>query len=278
MPIVVAPGVVVSLGGSPDADAPLIGYDSLLSSSSVSASSEATNKPITLALNSSTAQRWEGSSAVDQTITAELNGVDEIDYVGIAAHNLGTIGATVSIEGATTVDTADNPEYSDLEVDTLPGDDCALLFRFTKAPYQYLRITISLPTGATVAPFIGILYAGELLQFQRNIYVGHRPITLARNNVITTGVSESGEFLGRVRTREMLRTEVTVDNVEPAWYRANIDPFAEQAVLSPFFWAWRPYTYPQEVVFGWIRGDIQPSNALPNGYMSFQLDMEAISC
>jgi len=273
MSIVISDDVILSAVGG--ADAPLIGYRTVTGAATVTATSAVDAQPITLALNKSTAEKWKASSVADQTIEVEPGSAVTLDYVGIAAHNLGTAGATVRVEGATEVDAYDDPDYFDLDVDIMPADDCAILLRFEKQEYIAIRVLIE---DASAAPEIGILYVGELLPMQRNLYVGHTPANLALNTTIAAGVSEGGSFLGQIEARRTLRTNVQIDNVTPSWYRTTFRPFTLVARTTPFFWAWRPSSYPNEVVFGWTTTDISPTNTLPNGYMSFEFGFEGIYC
>jgi len=273
MSVIISGEIVLSAVGG--ADAPLIGYHTILPNATITATSEADGHPITLATNVSTAEFWKATGTADQVIEIETNSSDDLDYIGIARHNLGTAGATITVEGATELDAYDDPDYFDLDVDVIPGDDCALLLRFEKQALLFVRITIENPS---VAPEIGVLYLGALLPMQRNLYVGHSPASLNRNTTIATGVAEAGTFLGLIEARHMLRTDVKFDNVTPSWYRSTFKPFADVSRTTPFFWAWRPTSYPDEVVFCWMASDVAVTNSLPNGFMSFEFSVEGVSC
>jgi hypothetical protein len=70
---------------------------------------------------------------------------------------------------------------------------------------------------------------------------------------------------------------VSLTNLKPDWYRANFDPFVVAAQDSPFFFGWRPYSYPNEVGFAWLTNDPSPSNMMSNGMMQVSLELNGVS-
>jgi hypothetical protein len=70
--------------------------------------------------------------------------------------------------------------------------------------------------------------------------VAHTPIKYGRRTNVTNGMSESGNFLGRIVLGQMVETEVSLQNITPGWYRSYMDPFIEASRETPFFFAWRP--------------------------------------
>jgi len=235
-------------------NAGVIGYQNILNVNNVTATSSLATNPITNVANPATAYTWEAASASTQTITINTAG-QEVDYIGIARHNLNQIGLTVSVKynGITIVPAT---SISDVQ---------ALLFLQNIAIPDTVEIIIS---GATVAPQIGVIYIGKSLRLERNIYVGHTPITYGRNRTSINGVSENGQYLGEIVVREVNMTQVSLQNLTPIWYRTMLDPFFDLKPRPPCFWAWRPETYPNEVGFAWIEGNPTMSNQRSNGMVS----------
>ena len=235
-------------------NAGVIGYQNILNVNNVTATSSLATNPITNVANPATAYTWEATSAATQTITINTAG-QEVDYIGIARHNLNQIGLTVSVKynGITIVPAT---SISDVQ---------ALLFLQNIAIPDTVEIIIS---GATVAPQIGVIYIGKSLRLERNIYVGHTPITYGRNRTSINGVSENGQYLGEIVVREMNMTQVSLQNLTPIWYRTMLDPFFKLSPRPPCFWAWRPETYPDEVGFAWVEGNPTMSNQKSNGMVS----------
>lgn len=197
-----------------------------------------------------------------QTITINTGG-QQVDYIGIAKHNLNQIGLTVAIKynGITVVPAQPVSEKQ------------ALLFLNNIASPDTVELIIS---GATSPPRIAVLYVGKALRLQRNIYVGHTPISYGRNRTAINGVSENGQYLGEIVVRELNTTSVNLQNLTPDWYRQNLDPFFALSPRVPCFWAWRPSKYEDEVGYCWVEGDPQMSNQRSNGMVQCSWNFKGI--
>lgn len=254
--------VLTTAGALDDSDAGVIGYINYATPVSISASSELMSNPSTDMANPSTAFRWIASSASTQTITIDVGG-QEVDYIGLARHNLNQFGLTISISYDGTQVVPPSPI----------GNNQALLFLQGLATPQVVTITIE---GATEAPSIAVLYIGKSIRLQRNIYVGHTPINYGRDRVAINGVSENGQYLGEIVVRETNSAQVSLQNLTPLWYRNTLDPFFAAKPRVPCFWAWRPNTYSAEVGFAWVEGNPRPTNQRPNGMMEISWNFRGI--
>lgn len=255
-----------------NADNPLIGYENLTTFSAVTATSELTGYPATNLANPATNLVWQADDTDEAYVTVIINRVDPVDYVAIARHNLGTGQVPISIEGLT--DSLSSPtEWVELVQDALLGDDSPALFRF--APQSLYAVRIRLQPGI-LAPSIGVLYTGKLLVVQRRVYVGHSPLPYSVSSKVTSNRSESGNFLGRIIINEQNTTNLALSNLDPVWYRQYMAPFIDASQEFPFFFAWRPSAYPQEVGYCWMSNTPIPSNQLSNGFMQISMQMTGI--
>lgn len=246
---------------------PIIGYNNIVIPSQIAASSEDASGfyPATNMANPATNLKWKAAGDADATIIiTNLDAVD-LEYIGIARHNLGTIKSTISVDGSTD----GGSTYSEALIDPfMQVTDDPIVCRFTKANYTNLRITLA---SNSDVPQIAVIYCGALLTLQRRIYVGHTPITLGRSRSNVNGMSESGQFLGRLFISQGRATAVSMKNLTPDWYRTYFDPFVDAAGEIPFFFAWRPEDYPDEVGYCWLAADPKPVNQASNGMMSVDL-------
>lgn len=220
----------------------LIGYNNLLVSS--------TEAP--LALTANTYERYEPASGA-VVAKFQLAALSPIDYVAIAAHNVGTQddGTELLIQYATTIGGA----LTDLESIT-PTDNAAIMICFDELDVAEIAIT----TNATTTGLeIGVVYAGKALQMQQPIYGGHTPIDLSAKTEYQSTMSDSGQFLGRNVIRKGLETTFSWQHLEDDWIRETFKPFIISAQTIPFFIKWRPDYYDSSV-FGYTTGDISPSN------------------
>jgi hypothetical protein len=182
--------------------------------------------------------------------------------MGLARHNLS--GATVSVEEF------DGSDWNEVFAEQVLGSNAPAIMRFSSTAASGFRLKIQ---NAAEEPEIAILYVGELLELQRRIYVGHTPITYGRQTTVQSGRSENGNYLGRVILQERLATSVQLENLTPNWYRETMEPFVISAKALPFFYSWRPTTYPDEVGFCWLTNDAVPVNQRANGMMSISLEL-----
>jgi hypothetical protein len=268
-------GESVSGGGVINANNPIIGYQNLVTSTNISATTADADFPAANLANPSTSLRWLGeigSPEADEYITIEVNTAELIDYVGIARHNFGTAQIPVSIEGLVDPD-ASPLVWDEIVQDSIPANDQPLILRFTPAAYASVRIRLQ---PGSAAPTAAVVYVGKLLVLQRRIYVGHTPINYGRASKVINAKSENGSFLGRIVLNESTTSKVDLQNLTPDWYRTYFDPFVTAAREKPFFWAWRPSDYPAECGYAWLTNDPKPSNQLANGMMQVSFDMGGI--
>lgn len=246
---------------------PRIGYDTDIANASLSADEEAAGYPASNLRNPATYLQWRGTSTAAQNVVANMDGNPTVDYLGIAVHNLGSAGITYTLERSD-----DAVSWTPIVSDS-PADDGAIIHEFDEVTDAFFRLAL---TSGSVAPRIGVWYLGQMLVMTRRIYVGHTPVTLARQRQVSTGRSESGQFLGRVQRRETLPFNISVQNLAPAWVRSTLDGFLEVSDVTPFFWSWRPTDYPAEVAYCWTDGDPAVVNARANGYMDFQASVQGV--
>lgn len=278
MSIVISSSYVItdslSGGGVITGDNPVIGWRTLVQAGSLQSTTAAAGFPVSNLGNPSTDLLWQGVVSIpeqDEYITLGVSTVDDVDYVGIAGHNFGSAQIPVSIEY---LDVETDPDtWVELIAPVILPDDGPAIFRF--APQAVADLRIRLQPG-DAAPEAAVVYAGKLLVLQRRLYVGHTPINDGRVTTIANGRSESGRFLGRIVLGQMTEGAIEMTNLTPDWCRDNVRPFLRQAQEAPFFFAWRPASYPREVGYCWLTNDPQPKNQLANGMMQVSLKLAGV--
>jgi hypothetical protein len=139
------------------------------------------------------------------------------------------------------------------------------LFTFQTAPEW--RITV---TGPTLTA--SVIKLGMALAMQRNTYGGNEPIT---KRVNTSPKSQLGaHFVGRQIHQTRREQSFKFSKLTPEWVRAYFKPFAREAKTESAFVAWRPATYPQDVIYGFCDDDIKPTNEMANGMMKVDFNIE----
>jgi hypothetical protein len=262
MAFVVSPSVVVNTLSQPLTHA-RIGYDNFVPAATVTATSAEAVWPADSVQRENTFERWQPTSG-NGSITIDNGTAKSADYIGIAAHTLGSTGSTLTIEQS-----ANGSSWTAIEVIS-PSSNQSLMLLFAEATARYFRVSVA---GST-APQIGVIYFGMALAMQRAIYSGHTPITLGRRTVKRPTKSQDGQFLGSSTIRNGLQTGFAWKHLKAQWYRDNFDPFVKSARNKPFFIAWRPSKFPGEIGYCWSTNDITPSNMGVLDYMDVSMSVE----
>ena len=263
--------IVIQSGHSPTR--PLtharIAHATITRTGTLSASGEQAGFEADAALNPLTYEFWK-PDVLQATWRIDAGSAVSVDYVGIAAHTLGTVGASVKPQWS-----ADDSAWNDITgISThVPANDNPILFLFASESHRYWRIEI---TGTTV-PSIGVVFIGVALAMPRPIYGGHSPIDLSRTTVIRPQISERGQFLGRSIVRSGFQADYSWQNLTPAFCRDEFDLFVADALLFPFFLAWRPSTFIESVVYAWSGQGISPSNTgIGEGLMQVSMSVSGL--
>ena len=245
-----------------------IGYNNKVTIGNVAADSSQSAFPVTNLANPATNSRWKSDSISGQYITVSLAG-QNVNYVGIAGHNLGASGCAIVIEGQE----SSGGSWSVIVASFTPSLDIPILKIFTKDEYYAVRVKLT-PSGTT-KPQIAVLYIGEVMLLERNAYVGKTPMMYARNVSSVNGFAESGDFLGRIIRGTTYSAKISIANMSPAWYRSTFDAFVQASATTPFFYAWRYVDYPLEIGYAVVSGGVPiPQNTGPNKLMSISFDIE----
>lgn len=217
--------------------------------------------------NPNTYERWIRSGS-DLSITITQTSPQTIDAIAIGAHNLGTIGSTVTISTS-----AASTGTFTTRATLSPDDDKAIIVLLgSEITAQRIRITLG---GLVLGAEIGVLYAGIALAMQRPIFGGHAPIHLNAETTYSNNASETGNWLGRTIVRNGYSTSYNWQFLTDDWYRDNFQPFVVTGRKKPFFIAWRPDLYPNETAYCWMTSDPKPSNrGGGTNYMEVSIDVQ----
>ena len=240
----------IAEGIAPDLKYPRIGYKKI--DSTVQGTNTKSGYSADAVKNNYTYERWRSAGAGN--IVLDAGEIVDVDYVSIGAHTLSGVSTVVSVS-------VDGVSYDDVG-EFVAGTNNAIMILFDNKEIRYVKIAV----GAEAE--IGVVYFGKVLVMQRAIYGGHTPITLSRTTEKNIYMSEEGEYLGTRIIRKGFSTDYSFEHLTASWVRNTFDPFVKHAITEPFFIAWRPSSFPKEVVFGWCDADIVPSNMGIRDYMS----------
>lgn len=247
MSVVISQNVVMSSLVNGGSGKPVIGWRNVINRNNITAQFEDQYWPAVNLSNPSTAQQWRSTSTASQTITIATQSNEAIDYVGIARHNLGTDGANISVTAV-----VEGVVQTVFTGAVLPNNAPSIL-RFDPVYASSIVIRI---VPVVAAPRIGVLYVGRLTVMQEGMQQDVAPIPYAFDDDIVTGQAESGDYLGRIVTRQSKYVEYTFLYCQYDWFKQELGQFMEKQRTTPFFFAWLPKDYPDECGFGWLEENV----------------------
>jgi hypothetical protein len=220
-----------------------IGYQNILVSTDTPAADPA--------LIPNTFERWLSGTG-NVAVRFQTAAIVGIDFVAIGAHNLGSSGAEVAVWISPTV----NGVFTQVALIN-PTNDNAIMVLFDETVTADVKITLG---GGTVDREIGYVSAGTALVMPRPIYGGHTPIVLTPETTYQQNTSSGGQFLGRNIIRKGISTNFEWNHLQPDFIRGEFQLFVQSAKTTPFFIAWRPAEYPEDVALVHTVNDIHPEN------------------
>lgn len=208
---------------------------------------------------------WWRPGTMPATWRVDLGEPRAVDYVAIAGHTLGSEATSVQVEYSN-----DDSDWTAFGPDFIPAGDAAIMILAPEVTARYWRLSIS--GGST--PRIAVVYVGLVLAMPHPIYGGHSPAVLSRDTSVRPSTSEGGQFLGQRIIRRGYHGSAEFRHLPPSWYRDEFDPFVRSMRRRPYFFAWRPATYPTEIIYAKTDDDIQPQNmGLGPGWMQVSWSM-----
>lgn len=244
---------------------PKIGYENLFTKGTVSVTSENASFPKENGYDWFTDDFWQPTAGGTQRISVDMGVDTAVDYVAVVAHDLYTQGASIRLQNS-----PDGVSWFNVGDEITPSDNTALMRVFAEATARYWAVRITSPTGNIVS--IGTVSVGKSMTIPIGFFVGYQPPRLNERHVRLVSNSENGEFIGQTVIRKGLNDALRLEYLTPAWVRSTWKDFAAHAVRTPFFFAWYPSKYPDEVVYITDVDDPEASNQHQK-FMSVNMSM-----
>lgn len=196
-----------------------------------------------------------------------------ISCAAIAAHNIGTLGATVNVRRSTDGGTI----WADAGAGSVtPTDDSPILWRMLTsgndaADWEF-RIT-GLTAGDPL--YIAVAFMGSLIAVPTRIYAGYSPVVRPTEVALQSNVSVGGNLLGSSIISTGSRISAQFDLVEQAFGRGNLRNFMPHFNAGKgFFFGWRPNAHPDDVHYCWREGEaLRFTNMGVLDFIQFGLNM-----
>lgn len=240
-----------------------IGWQTITRNAVVVASSERLGWPKESVKNATTYDRWSPSE-VPAWVSFDAGTNQDIDYFALGSHTLA--GATVTLQYS-----HDDLTWSDAII-LQPSRNDAVMAWFDSITARYWRVHVAGPTTF----YLGVVHIGRILTMPRGLTGGSGVGSLKRMTDILPSNSDSGQFLGRTIVRRGHDPRYRWDHLPAQWYRDEFDPFAVSAEKYPFFIATNPARWPDDVLYAWTTGDLDPRYSGNRDWMSVDLVLEAL--
>lgn len=246
---------------------PLIGWHSVFLPNAVTASSGINAAAV---WSPDTYTYWESDifdpTSVTHSLTISTGGVS-INYIGVAGHNIGTLGATYSIDGS-----SDGTTWTNFVSPRIMATNDPFLDYVDTKTYAFYKLKIAVPGGAPLIPvIIAHVKIGQILMLERPVWQGETPGGMDVRVDKIGSKSYSGKYLGSSVVSQGEGFSISQKNNTVSFVRsAPLQNFfkhsyrLEKLANGPaesFFYAWRPTTHPTEIQYcGTVIDFSAPSN------------------
>jgi hypothetical protein len=231
----------------------------------VTASTEAAGYSAVYAQDPKT-DRWWKPTAFPATWDIDLGSSLPISYIGVAAHDCATAGASLEFE------TWDGSAWV-ARVTHTPTDNSPVFVLLIRTSHTQARVRV---TGAIAK--LGVIYVGDVMEVpERALYTGSQPFNEAISTEFTMPVSESGNWLDRIAKRRGGMVQMSVTHLSEDWFRDTAQPLLTFMETAPVFMADRPSPFPLSVAYGFTRERPQTARGLPNARVSRSLELGMVA-
>jgi len=258
---------IVITGSPTDTDVINVLYGNVFNATTLSYSTQTTGKPAANIYDDATWNVWL-PTAVPAYIKADFGTAVSCNSCGIAAHDLGTSGATVEIQWST-----DNSNWNTIYgYSAITDEDVLIIWSAVSARYWQIYVT-----GA--AANIGHVKIGARLAFPVAPLSGHKPLHHARQYTMLSNESMGGNLLGNRVTRVGATSSVDVGLIDRDFAENDLLPFeVHYNEGKSFFYCGSPSDLPKDMGYCWRpEGSGEMNITLEEGDILAQVDFEVKS-
>ena len=243
-----------------------LAYDSAVERATVTATSAAPLRPANNLKTRDTYQTWR-ATAPEPVVTVLFAAPELINYVGIARHNMGSLGITALVE----IETAGDGW---LEVAVLqPDHDGPVMVPIAEVLAVNLRVSFY---GYEI-PTLAVLMAGKAVIMPRPLRATMQPVFGSRDTTVTPQISELGQLLGSVVVRNGVNVSPTWNNLTRDFYNDTLRLLAREMPGRAVMLMWQPLEHPDEVVFGMVSGDVTIAHIPRSARYTFGFSLSGVA-
>ncbi len=214
---------------------------------------------------------WQATGAGPFYITVNCASAKTANTLVIYKHNLGTVGATISVECS-----SDNfvTDTTVALTGFVPSNDKIIYKQFTSQNKQYWRLKITVP--ASSSPRMAILDIGTRLDFPYGVITPYDPIPQRIQG--ESNFSQSGNLLGSIVNYCEINPKPSWQYLDTSWVKNTFMSFWDNhaSKLTPFFWAWEPGDHADEVFLVTVKADAGMASPYESGQLIRDISLDLI--
>lgn len=235
-----------------------IGYNNILETGTVTASSEAASHPKENAFDWFPHDWWQATGPGQAFLTVDMGANAAVDYWALAFHNIHDYSGSIQAQYS-----SDNfvSDINDLDTVQYPADGVAVMRNVTQQNVRYYRFHV-VTTGSPA--HIGALAMGARLELPGHVPLPFGSPVLSRDDKVLNNASDTGNFLGSSVLSAGYEFMIQQKQITTAWVDSNWDAFADHARTKPFFYVWDQEDRPTEVIFAKATDITYPKRNVPN--------------
>ena len=250
---------------------PIIGYENLLTTATVTASTEEGANVVENAYDYRLDDYWQPTAATSHVIQIDLGAATDVDYIAFYSSDFAAMaGSTITIKADTTATpTTTRATY------TVAAGGLARMDIFTLFSFRYVSLTIA--TTAAQSPKFQMISIGARLDVERGLRDGFMPPNLGSRTKPETNISENGYFIGRSLESSAVKFSMSLNNLSESWVRTNWPALLAHMERYPLFILPQPTDYPEEAIFAWTTGRVSSPRYQEATMMQVSLNFEGFS-
>lgn len=208
----------------------MIAYNNVLRAATIDSEDTAAGYPFSNALTGRTSEQVGFSSGASRVVDFDNGSAVAVSALCVAHHNLGSVGATLTLSGS-----ADDATYTPLVTQSFTNDNVSFL-TFTEASYRYLRLTVS---GHGGAAYIGDVFAGPVLTLPFGPNTGWTQPSQSDDDEITANVTGAGAIAGVSIIARPKATEIEFRDFDKSWFDSNWSSLVASLKQYPAYYLWK---------------------------------------
>lgn len=242
-------------------------YENIFRSATILSDGASTNFKTTKALDGRTATQAEYASGATREVVFDCGSADAGNTFCIARHNLGSVGATVTVQRS-----SDNATYT-TAFSVTPTDNSVIYSKQTQINYRYYKIRIS---GHSAAAYIADMAFGLRADLERSQKHGFIKPEFSDNDKIIPNVTRGNNLVGLTVDSALKTATFDLFYYSSSFFSSHWSALVATMKLYPIYISWDDTEKP---FYCWPDSNMPEPEYSKNisGYYDAKLKMQGIT-